>query len=180
MGMGVQDDIKGSYAEWSSDKKYRYLLFRCWDTSKPVFAVIGLNPSTADEKNDDPTVRRCINFVRRHGGGAMVMLNAFAIRSTDPSMIYYTDQDPIGEENDYHILTVCSDGDITVILAWGNRGRHNNRHQQLLGMLEKRELLCFGVNLDNTPKHPLYLQNDTQLAKYGEGRNEERGKCSNI
>ena len=55
-------------AKISSDGKYRYSLVREWDKEKPKVLFIGLNPSTADEKTDDPTIRRCIGFAKN---GAM-------------------------------------------------------------------------------------------------------------
>ncbi len=65
--------------------KYRYTLVRNWDSSLQRLAIIGLNPSTADAVKDDPTIRRCKHFAQAHGYGSFVMLNLFALRSTDPS-----------------------------------------------------------------------------------------------
>ncbi|HDR1569813.1 TPA: DUF1643 domain-containing protein, partial [Pasteurella multocida] len=67
---------------------YRYVLWRIWDTLLPRITFIGLNPSTADESNDDPTIRRCINFAKKWGYGGIYMVNLFAYRSTDKSVIY--------------------------------------------------------------------------------------------
>jgi len=41
-----------------------------------------LNPSTADEKADHPTVRRCIAYAQDWGYGAPCMTNRFAFRAT--------------------------------------------------------------------------------------------------
>ena len=70
-----------SHATFSSCKKYRYSLFRIWDEDKPLVLFIGLNPSTADEKEDDPTIRRCINFAKQWGYGGLIMGNLFAFRA---------------------------------------------------------------------------------------------------
>ena len=51
----------------SEDRKYRYVLSRIWDESKPLVVIIGLNPSTADEKDDDNTIKKCINFSKNWG-----------------------------------------------------------------------------------------------------------------
>ncbi|GHX72979.1 hypothetical protein VCSRO16_3593 [Vibrio cholerae] len=69
-------------AELSKCRKYRYALWRTWDSDKPFAMFIGLNPSTADEKNDDPTLRRCINFAKSWGYGGVCMANLFAFRAT--------------------------------------------------------------------------------------------------
>lgn len=66
----------------SEDRKYRYILSRTWDETKPTVLFIGLNPSTADEKTDDPTIRKCINYAKCWGYGKILMANLFAFRST--------------------------------------------------------------------------------------------------
>lgn len=43
-----------------------------------------LNPSTADENVDDPTIRRCINFAKDWGYGGMYVGNLFAFRTAYP------------------------------------------------------------------------------------------------
>ena len=73
-----------SGAHFSPCERYRYRLWRCWDASKWKLAIIGLNPSTATHEEDDPTIRRCIGFAKRDGYGGLLMLNLFALRSTDP------------------------------------------------------------------------------------------------
>lgn len=47
--------------------KFRYLLERTWNTEDPPAVFIMLNPSTADELEDDPTIRRCVNFAKKWG-----------------------------------------------------------------------------------------------------------------
>ena len=66
----------------SEDRKYRYILSRTWDETKPTVLFIGLNPSTADEKTDDPTIRKCINYAKCWGYGKILMANLFAFRNT--------------------------------------------------------------------------------------------------
>jgi hypothetical protein len=86
----------------SQDRKYRYVLSRIWDESKPMVVIIGLNPSTADEKDDDNTITKCINFAKQWGYGGLYMLNLFAFRATSPSDMFNADS-PIGDENDKYI-----------------------------------------------------------------------------
>ena len=66
----------------SEDRKYCYILSRTWDETKPTVLFIGLNPSTADEKTDDPTIRKCINYAKCWGYGKILMANLFAFRNT--------------------------------------------------------------------------------------------------
>jgi hypothetical protein len=70
-----------------------------WDESKAYALFIGLNPSTADEKEDDPTIKRCINYSKKWGYGGLCMVNLFAFRATDPSDLKAF-HEPIGLEND--------------------------------------------------------------------------------
>jgi hypothetical protein len=59
-----------SGAEFSDCMQWRYKLWRNWKTDgKSRIAVFcGLNPSTADSVNNDPTVTRCIRFAQRWAG----------------------------------------------------------------------------------------------------------------
>ena len=88
-----------SEAMLSVDRKYRYVLTRTWDETLSNIMFVGLNPSTADETTDDPTIRRCINFAKSWGYGGLYMVNLFAYRSTNPNNIRIVDN-PIGDDND--------------------------------------------------------------------------------
>ena len=74
-----------SGAIFSSCRKYRYALWRNWDETKPCVMIIGLNPSTADENENDPTITRCINFAKSWGYGGVCVTNLFAYCATVPS-----------------------------------------------------------------------------------------------
>ena len=89
-----------SDAKFSKDRIYRYALWRIWDDTLPKLLFIGLNPSTADEINDDPTMRRCIRFSKDLGYGGFIMGNIFAYRSTDPKKLK-TINNPIGKRNNF-------------------------------------------------------------------------------
>ena len=91
-------------ARFSVDRKYRYALWRHWNGNKErnYVAFVGLNPSTADEKTDDPTIRRCMGFARSWGFNGIWMINAFAFRATKPKDMKAA-IDPIGPDNDYAI-----------------------------------------------------------------------------
>ena len=86
-------------AKLSECRKYRYALWRTWDETKPHVMIIGLNPSTADETKDDPTITRCINFAKSWGYGGVCMANLFAYRATEPTVMKGS-TDPVGTEND--------------------------------------------------------------------------------
>lgn len=117
---------------------------------------MGLNPSTADENLDDPTIRRCINFAKDWGYGGMYMGNIFAYRSTDPKNLKKVD-DPIGEDNDKWLIDLQDTCDL-VVLAWGTNGTLMDRNEQVIEMFETPH--CLALSKDGHPKHPLYLKKD--------------------
>ena len=53
---------------WSPDRAYRYFLRRPSLLDLPPIAFLLLNPSTADEIHDDPTIRRCRGYGGPLGG----------------------------------------------------------------------------------------------------------------
>jgi hypothetical protein len=153
---------------FSDDRTYRYTLYREWEPSKPLVAFIGLNPSTADETNNDTTVTRCINFAKAWGAGRFVMLNLFAYRSTDPKALYAV-ADPVGPENAKMVATVTGNYARLVVCAWGTHGRkrfpeHTMDFQAMLWRVSEArgvQFCCLGKNADGSPKHPLYLRGDS-------------------
>lgn len=151
--------VPRSSAKLSSCRQYRYTLVRAWDDSRPTVMFVGLNPSTADAKINDPTVRRCIGFARRWGFGKLVLTNLFAFRSTDPSLLKDID-DPIGPDNDHWIAESSRTADLTVV-AWGIHGRLRDRDQEVLSQL--KEPHCLGTTKSGAPRHPLYLSANAPL-----------------
>ena len=146
----------------SADRKYRYVLTRIWDEAKPTVVFIGLNPSTADEKTDDPTIRKCIGYAKRWGYGKLIMVNIFAFRSTDPSLLKRV-EDPIGPDNDSYIQKCVSESN-SVIACWGKHGKLLNRDKVLMDSLPN--LVCLKRNKNGTPHHPLYLSKDVTPVTY--------------
>jgi len=149
-------------ATFSSCRKYRYSLFRIWDKIKKYVLFIGLNPSTANEEEDDPTIRRCVNYAKDWGYGGFMMVNLFAYRtmlSSNLKKVKY----PVGSENDKYIVTLSKKADITVA-AWGNNGNLYNRDKQVLILVPS--LMCLKINKLGQPTHPLYLKKDLKLINY--------------
>lgn len=146
----------------SADRKYRYVLTRILDETKPTVVFIGLNPSTADEEVDDKTIRKCIGYAKRWGYGKLIMVNLFAFRSTDPSMLKRV-EDPVGLDNDSYIQKCVSESNL-VIACWGNHGKLLNRDKVLMDSLPN--LVCLKRNKNGTPHHPLYLSKDITPVPY--------------
>ena len=114
---------------------------------------IGLNPSTADETNDDPTIRRCISFAKSWGYDGLCMTNLFAFRATNPEDMLAA-ADPIGTENDRHLVELAGKASL-VIAAWGTLGVHMGRNDKVRSMIDGLNFLR--LTKDGHPGHPLYL-----------------------
>jgi len=156
-----------SGAVFSDDRLYRYSLWRVWeaDSDLRMIAFIGLNPSTADETVDDPTVRRCINFAKRWGFGGMYMLNLFGYRATDPKDMK-RQHDPVGPGNSAALIQVTGAVPETVA-CWGSHGSYRERSSKVLDMLPTKFVYHLGVTKGGEPKHPLYLRSDTVRMRLG-------------
>lgn len=147
-------------AEFSADRRYRYVLRRIWAPDLSACVFIGLNPSTADETQDDPTIRRCIGFARRWGHGRLVMLNLYAWRSTDPRGLWAPGVEPIGRDNDRHILDECRRAAI-VVGAWGRNAGGDRINDMCIKLGEARvRIHCLDETRAGQPRHPLYLHGD--------------------
>jgi len=148
---------------FSTDRLHRYTLIHRWDellNPDHGIAWICLNPSTADEHQLDPTLRRIRDFSATWGYSFFVMLNAFAWRATDPADMK-TAADPIGPDNDKWIMHWSNKVD-RIMLGWGEHGAHQGRDQQVLALLDHRKTFCLERNASGQPKHPLYVAKKNQ------------------
>lgn len=144
-------------AKLSPDKIYRYSLSRIWEKELPVAVFIGLNPSTANEEEDDTTVRRCIghtmNFQLPKMYGGNVIVNLFAFRATKPVDMKMA-SDPIGPDNDNFIKELINSKNTGIIIAmWGNDGVHLGRDIAVKKLTDN--IYCLAKNKNGSPSHPL-------------------------
>lgn len=158
--MITRTHLKGdaqSTAIYSDCENYRYSLTRIWDEGRERVVFIMLNPSTATEVQNDPTVERCERRARTLGFGAFSVTNIFAWRDTDPRKMRAT-VDPIGPQNDQAISEACDWSD-TIIAAWGTHGAHLSRGAAVETLLRqgKRPVYHLGLSKAGHPKHPLYI-----------------------
>lgn len=121
-----------------------------------MIAFVGLNPSTATEFKDDPTVRRCKNFAKEWGFDGMYMLNAYGFRATDPKDMKAS-MDPNGPGNDKALAYRSSQVGL-VIAAWGVHCPVE-REQEICRLIG-RTIHCLGRTKEGRPRHPLYLRSD--------------------
>ena len=152
---GAEGDGLERSARFSPCRTYRYGLWRRWGPGHTLM-VVGLNPSTADETQDDPTIRRCIGFARAWGFGALRMANLFAYRAISPERLRQA-ADPIGPEND-RSLQELADGAGLVLAAWGSHGTFLGRNRAVRRLLPDLHILR--LTRTGEPAHPLYLPAD--------------------
>lgn len=153
-------------AVFSPCGKYRYRLERVLidpadDIVIKSVAFCMLNPSTADAMKDDNTIRRCKAYAKTWGYNRLIVVNLFAWRATMPMELYRHDVDPVGADNDEHILRAAREAD-KLVCAWGQHGALLSRASIVLNMLCTAGLTRYGLAFtkDGHPKHPLYLRGD--------------------
>lgn len=153
-------------AIFSMCRSWRYRLWRTWDESKPYANFLMLNPSTADEQVLDPTCTRCRNYAQAWGYGSFIVTNLFGWRATDPDDMKAA-ADPVGPENDGHILEVAT-GAAIVIAAWGNHGVFQSRVDHVRNMLKAAGVQLHALKITGAgqPGHPLYLPNKQTPVPY--------------
>lgn len=140
-------------ASFSRCRRYRYALWRHWDEDLPSVMFLALNPSTADHRRDDPTIRRCIGYARDWGFGSLCVTNLFAWRATRPEDLKAA-PDPVGPRNDDWLRRLSGQVEL-VVAGWGNHGTFMGRAAEVR---EKVPLLHYlRLNSSGEPAHPLYL-----------------------
>ena len=163
--MEIGNSISGALFS-DGNRKYRYALWRIWDKSKDALLFIGLNPSTANDIHDDPTIIRLVNFAKSWGYGGLYAGNLFSIVSANPEILFFqacTEQS--GGPNDMAIKKMRG---LTsaVLVGWGEWGKNaGKRTDEVLALLGK-PVFCLKVNQNGEPCHPLYLPKGSKLIQY--------------
>jgi hypothetical protein len=180
------------HAEFSEGGEYRWLLTRRWlpDAGEQGYVLwIGLNPSTADAKRDDATIRRLVGYAKRWGFTGIAVANLFSFVATDPKDLYRA-EDPIGpDDHGLKRLLAAASGADRVVACWGARTRmasevdyfgriHGGRRDiprehflagrasDVCRALGDRELWCLGKTRGGHPRHPVRLGYDVQLERF--------------
>ncbi len=149
-------------AEFSDSGIYRYTLGRRWGLpGHGAVCWIMLNPSTADADQDDPTIRRCMNFSESWGYEAMVVVNLFALRTPHPQVLKAYAGDPVGPLNDEKIWMYAK-ASALVVAAWGEHGTYRNRSGEVRQLLMDHDVDLYALRRSKSgqPSHPLYLPGD--------------------
>ena len=171
-----------SYCILSPCEEYRYLLMHEWDANEGLVNFIMLNPSTATEAVNDPTMNRCITRAKLWGYGGLIVTNLFAFRATDPKELQKTAK-PIEHAPGFNenALATAAQACDSVICAWGNHGELfkrgmavKNKIKMLLDDINPplaepsraRGMYQLGINSGGQPKHPLYISHQTPATRF--------------
>lgn len=154
----IRDGVE-SWAVYSCPGEgYRYHLRRVWDAGRPRMCWVMLNPSTATEVANDPTLARCETRAMYGRFGGFDVLNLYAFRTTYPVLLY-GQRDPVGPVNDEIIWKVAmqtvEQGGV-IVCGWGEHGGHLNRHADVMALLAPFNPLHLGLTKKGMPRHPLY------------------------
>ncbi len=161
-----------SGATFSADRLYRYALWRIWDREKPAVIFVGLNPSTASEFKDDPTIVRLAGFAKKWGYGGLYAGNLFAMVTPDPARLLAEWKSksrlrmhPVGSDNNQtiEILKRCPG---IILVGWGRHGGYcEDRCKAVLEILGE-PVYCLGITDNKQPRHPLYQLRDAKPREY--------------
>ncbi|HYE53690.1 MAG TPA: DUF1643 domain-containing protein [Chitinophagaceae bacterium] len=155
--------IDRSNAVFSECRKYRYALWRIWDETKPIVMFIGLNPSTANETENDPTIKRVKAIAESNGFGGFCMMNCWPYIATNPTELKI---DAISSDKNNLMLTTIAAKCEAVVFAWGNFDivRKTGRDRELQQMFPNAKALH--INKNGSPKHPLYCPKSSVLIPF--------------
>jgi len=150
-------------AIFSTDRKHRHYLWRIWDDENPMVMFIGLNPSTANESENDPTIKSVIRISKANGYGGVYMMNCWSYIATKPENLIIHPEETAGNDD---LLKTIGKRCLNIVFAWGNFKivRDTGRDKELLEMFPRA--LALHINKNGTPKHPLYCKSDTKLISY--------------
>jgi hypothetical protein len=159
----VGDTEYVDHADYSADGVYRWSVERRWAPGASL-CWVGLNPGMGDHDHGPrPTLNRVVSWAKREGCSAVVVVNLFSFRSTDPRALRATSIDVVGELTDAAIVAASSDARVT-LAAWGADKAVGTRSAAVLKLL--RNPVCAGVTKNGEPRHPLYVAQSTPLVPY--------------
>lgn len=164
------DPLVVERTRFNADRTHRFTLFRYWGDPERYLAVIGMNPSGADEATGDRTVNKCIGYAKRWGFGGLFMMNAMSVRLTDSAALHTVPEVNL-PENDWWLRQVLANAG-RVLVGWGNPADDFARGSEVEAILREccplDRVVCFGKNRNGSPVHPLYQKNDAVPVRYFE------------
>lgn len=159
-----------SDAIFNDMRTHRYLLRRIWDEEREMICFIGLNPSTANEDENDPTIKSCMRIARNQNAGGIYMVNLFSYITAYPDVLVANFNDAVNPKTNLYIdssFRACH----KIICAWGRWPFAHTRKKEIEHLIAEdpyfeNRVYCLGKNQDGSPKHPLYIKSDIELINY--------------
>lgn len=171
VGRKLPPGIKG--AACFEDNNHRRLWLSRWWGGLDVFPTsgfwlwIGMNPSVASGTIDDQTCAKEVRITIREGGSGYLKCNVMDWIETNSRLMTGV-SNPCSPTNRITIKNNASKAN-TIICAWGSLPPKLQHYaNDVLSDLAKDHypLFCLGTNVDGSPKHPLYLPNDSVVQHY--------------
>lgn len=159
----IKENIQSNGAYFSHDNKFRFVLWRIWDDTKPKVMYVGLNPSTANATKNDNTITKLVKVSKHNGFGGFYMLNLYSYVTPYPECLKgnWEIMDGI---NNKHLLDFSGKAS-KVVFCWGNFKESQEKASELKHAFQQ-EAWCLFKNKNGSPKHPLYCKDETQIIKY--------------
>jgi hypothetical protein len=160
---GAAVKIISSGAHFSPDNKYRLVLWRIWDESKPKVMYIGLNPSTANATKNDNTITKLVKVSNHNGFGGFYMLNLYSYVTPHPEELKgnWEIMDGINNKKLLEYSGMAS----KIVFCWGNFKEAQEKAYELKHAFQQ-DAWCFKQNKNGSPKHPLYCKDDSVLIPF--------------
>lgn len=163
-------------AKFSPDRKHRLILYRIWKKpleTKRFILFVGLNPSTADGKEDDRTITRLIQFAKDWGYNGFYITNLFTFVSTDSSVLKKMMPKELNHRSADKIMRAAADTCVSACYMWGAKGKLYARNLEVSTIVGAQsrlgtftDIFCFKMGKNGMPVHPLYLPKDTKPQPY--------------
>lgn len=158
-------------ARFNAARTHRYELWRTLDGGgHGTVCFIMLNPSDADEHEDDPTIRVCKGYGARWGYARLMVVNLYSFISTEPKALYDHPQDKTGNPENFQTIVLRAAESTLLVAAWGNHvGELLKRgDRQVSRVLETflGRLTCLAITDTGAPHHPLRLRKDLTPQPY--------------
>ena len=161
-------EYKISIYEVDAKDEYRFALGHMTDNTLFVF---GVNPSTANDKEPDQTIKSVMRLCEYHNYKSFVMLNLYPFRSSRPDQLPIEADKNIIDMNIQKIKKIISTQKCpNVLLAWGNAITKRDY------LWESAKLIYISLNYcdikwlrigeltcEGNPRHPLYIPSSQSL-----------------
>ena len=148
-----------------TSRRYRFLLWRFWD-ERPRVLFVGLNPSTANELQNDQTVNRWRLFAQGWGYGGFYAGNLYPYITPHPEELVMPD---CFHKANYPALLMAVGLSVLTVVCWGDGIKRINGGLGVANHVRENYLtepMCFGLTQSGNPQHPLYLPGDTELKEF--------------